>query len=162
MNGNILKNELEKNSTELVQLYNQRRVSVATHPGYASIILDQKMFDVPVVETPQIAVAKTNGHEDKEQINTNNVLYKKLEKEDVIKENKLVAVSKTNSLGIKIARRNDVLNIVKVKGQVSIKDIVLMLKDVSEKTIQRELFSLVSEGVLKKEGEKRWSVYKLV
>ena len=37
-----------------------------------------------------------------------------------------------------------------------------MLKDVSEKTVQRELFALVKEGVLKKEGEKRWSVYKLV
>jgi hypothetical protein len=37
-----------------------------------------------------------------------------------------------------------------------------MIKDCSEKTIQRELIVLVSEKVVKKEGERRWSVYSIV
>ena len=164
MNGNILINELQKVSNELQSLYNDRQILVATHPGYANIILTENMFDVPAQETPKIAVLD-NGHLNKGQEKSEPVFYKKAENiqleqflNKVPKEN----VAKTSGLGLKIARRNDVLNIVKVKGQVSVKDIIFMLKDVSEKTVQRELFALVKEGVLKKEGEKRWSVYKLV
>lgn len=157
MNGRILINELEKVYKELLGIYTDRRVSVATHPGYANIILKQDMFEIPVIEVPKIQVFD-KGQNNKGQEKPENVFYKKPESIELKKEN----ASKTGNLGLKIARRNDVLNIVKAKGQVSIKDIILMLKDVSEKTIQRELFSLVKEGVLKKEGEKRWSVYKLV
>jgi hypothetical protein len=156
MNGGIIVKELEKTSKELIQIYNDRRVSVTTHPGYANIILSEEMFQVSVPEI-QAPVRIDKGQDYNGQEKSNTVLYKKPETEIAKKEN----VSKSNTLGIKIARRNDVLNIVKVKGQVSVKDIVLMLKDISEKTVQRELFSLVKEGVLKKEGEKRWSVYKL-
>ena len=157
MNGSILLNELQKNSKELRNMYNDRRVSVTTHPGYSNIILNKEMFEVPYFETPKIEVSD-KGQNNKGHENTNTVLYKKPETIDIKKEN----TAKASGLGIKIARRNDVLNIVKVKGQVSVKDILLMMKDMSEKTVQRELFSLVKEGVLKKEGEKRWSVYKLV
>ena len=164
MNGNILINELEKVSKELQNLYNDRQVSVATHPGYANIILTENMFDVPFQNVPKIDV-RDNGHSNKGQEKTETVLYKKQENIQIdqpLNKVQKESAAKTSGLGLKIARRNDVLNIVKAKGQVSVKDIILMLKDVSEKTIQRELFALVKEGVLKKEGEKRWSVYKLV
>ena len=70
-------------------------------------------------------------------------------------------VAKKHDIGIKIARRNDVLNVIKSKGRASIKDVVSLLKDISEKTVQRELLALVKEGVLVKEGEKRWSTYRV-
>jgi len=56
-------------------------------------------------------------------------------------------------------RREDILNIIKQKGNVSVKDISNIIKDTSEKTIQRELVSMVDENVLLKEGERRWSRY---
>jgi hypothetical protein len=56
-------------------------------------------------------------------------------------------------------RRDSILAIIRRKGEVTIKDISLSMQEVSEKTIQRELLSLVDEGVLKKEGERRWSRY---
>ncbi|MFZ2949867.1 MAG: DeoR family transcriptional regulator, partial [Desulfuromonadaceae bacterium] len=59
-------------------------------------------------------------------------------------------------------RRDSILKILTKKGDVTIKDISQSISDVSEKTIQRELLSLVQSGVLKKEGEKRWSRYSLV
>jgi len=46
---------------------------------------------------------------------------------------------------------------------MSIKDIDLALQGLGEKcgekTLQRELVSMVGDGVLKKSGEKRWSRY---
>ena len=41
------------------------------------------------------------------------------------------------------------------------KDFSFFVKDCSEKTIQRQLLDLVKEGVLKKDGERRWSRYSL-
>ena len=58
-------------------------------------------------------------------------------------------------------RREKIINIVREKGQVSIKDITDNFKDISEKTIQRELIALVVSGVLLKKGEKRWSTYSI-
>jgi hypothetical protein len=58
-------------------------------------------------------------------------------------------------------RKEKILNIIKDKKQVMIKDIVTSITGCSEKTIQRELSALVAQGVLKKIGEKRWSRYEL-
>jgi len=43
--------------------------------------------------------------------------------------------------------------------KLTIKDFTKNIKDCSEKTIQRELLAMVAKGVLKKEGERRWSKY---
>ena len=58
-------------------------------------------------------------------------------------------------------RAKSILTIIKEQKSVTIKDISSIVKDVSEKTIQRELLNLVSLGTLKKEGERRWSRYSL-
>lgn len=59
----------------------------------------------------------------------------------------------------KDSRKDMILSIIKKKGDSSIKDIAQGIHGCSEKTIQRELIAMVSEGVLKKEGERRWSRY---
>jgi DNA-binding transcriptional ArsR family regulator len=58
-------------------------------------------------------------------------------------------------------RTGAVLSVIKDKGKVSIKDISTLIRGVSEKTIQRELSALVASGVVRKEGERRWSTYSL-
>jgi hypothetical protein len=58
-------------------------------------------------------------------------------------------------------RQQIILGIVKEIGESSIKDIADNIKDCSEKTIQRELNTLIYNGVLKKIGERRWSKYVL-
>ena len=42
-----------------------------------------------------------------------------------------------------------------------IKDLTPVIKGCSEKTIQRELATLVDKGIVNKEGERRWSVYSM-
>lgn len=69
--------------------------------------------------------------------------------------------NKDNEKIARDARRNNILKIIKDKKEVTIKDIVMSVSEYSEKTIQRELSALVSVGVLKKIGEKRWSKYSL-
>lgn len=59
-------------------------------------------------------------------------------------------------------RRDAILSILRARGTVSIKDISDSITDVSEKTIQRELMSLIEEGLIVREGERRWSKYSLI
>jgi len=61
----------------------------------------------------------------------------------------------------KSLRQMAVIDLLKNKGSVSVKDISEGVKDCSEKTIQRELISMAKTGVLKKIGERRWSKYSL-
>ncbi|MDE1925225.1 MAG: hypothetical protein KGH79_03525 [Patescibacteria group bacterium] len=52
-----------------------------------------------------------------------------------------------------------ILDLVRKNKSLSIKDISRVIKGCSEKTIQRELAALISQGLVRKEGERRWSVY---
>ena len=158
MNAKIIKNELEKVRTSFDSLYGGARTNITTHPGYANVVLSSDMFEVPTPaknflkksEEPSLVLYK--GQKD-----NRDVLYKTNNNNGIFS----TTVTKKLDLGIKIARRNDVLNVIKTNGTASIKDVKLVLKDINEKTIQRELLALVKEGVLKKEGEKRWSTYRI-
>ena len=86
----------------------------------------------------------------------------------------LKALSKVgDSFGtIKNKRREEIINIIKDKKSThgidgaTIKDIKNGAKGVlvscGEKTLQRELISMIKDNVLKKTGEKRWSSYSLM
>jgi DNA-binding transcriptional ArsR family regulator len=58
-------------------------------------------------------------------------------------------------------RRESILSVLRSKGPSYIKDISLVVREVSEKTIQRELSSLVSEGAVTRKGDRRWTTYEL-
>lgn len=58
-------------------------------------------------------------------------------------------------------RRTIILALIKQKPNLSVKDFVKSIPNVSEKTIQRELLAMVAEGLLIKRGERRWSTYSL-
>ncbi|MDD5050898.1 MAG: hypothetical protein PHV93_04170 [Candidatus Pacebacteria bacterium] len=47
------------------------------------------------------------------------------------------------------------------EGSLTIKDIGEVIKNCSEKTIQRQLIDMVKNGVLEKHGERRWSSYSI-
>jgi hypothetical protein len=61
-----------------------------------------------------------------------------------------------------VDRRERVLTVIRDKGEATIKDIVEVISDCSEKTIQRELINLIKDSLILREGERRWSKYKLV
>jgi hypothetical protein len=59
------------------------------------------------------------------------------------------------------ARREAILSIIGQKGRVSVRDLAEAIRGVSTKTIQRELNALIRDGLVLREGERRWSVYRL-
>ena len=56
-------------------------------------------------------------------------------------------------------RAERIQTVLEAKPQATIKDIAEVITDVSEKTIQRELNSLIEKGQVVREGERRWSKY---
>jgi len=56
-------------------------------------------------------------------------------------------------------RGERIKTVLEAKPQATIKDIAEVITDVSEKTIQRELNSLIEKGQVLREGERRWSKY---
>ena len=64
---------------------------------------------------------------------------------------------------LKKQRREEIIKIIKVKKEATITDIKLSatgsLVSCGEKTLQRELLSMIKDGILKKTGTKRWSKY---
>ena len=63
--------------------------------------------------------------------------------------------------GQKNSRKVSILEILKKQPNLTIKDIVKVIPGCSTKTIQRELSDLVRAGMVKKEGDRRWSRYSL-
>ncbi|MEN9614103.1 MAG: hypothetical protein RLZZ347_410 [Candidatus Parcubacteria bacterium] len=90
-------------------------------------------------------------------------------RQNIIKDTQGLKNSATSVVGagpvveIKNYRKEAIVKILKEKNSpLMIKDFSYVIKDCSEKTIQRELADLIDSGVLKKEGERRWSRYSLV
>jgi hypothetical protein len=79
---------------------------------------------------------------------------REVQKEKPLREFGAVAVKKNT-------RQSVIINLLKRKKEIMIKDVAPLIEGVSEKTIQRELLAMVDQGVIKKEGEKRWSRYSL-
>ena len=78
----------------------------------------------------------------------------KTEEKQPLKEFGAVSVKKNS-------RQSTIIAILKRKKEIMIKDVTPLVNGCSEKTIQRELSSMVQTGILKKMGEKRWSRYSL-
>ncbi len=58
-------------------------------------------------------------------------------------------------------RRERIKTILEAKGEATIKDISEIITDCSEKTIQRELNTMIDENLVKRQGERRWSKYSI-
>lgn len=58
-------------------------------------------------------------------------------------------------------RGERIKTVLEAKPEATIKDIAEVITDVSEKTIQRELGSLIEKGQVIRQGERRWSKYSI-
>ncbi len=185
MNSGILMRELTKLSSDLAMLRNQNNKSLFTVEGLRSLDVERADFlknftfnsqeilkDGPIESLEEdnilkIFLNKSNGqgHQSnpvrdfsKGQNNIKNIKDTNLES----KKDKLVGQSKKIDIAIKNERRNSILLALKNNSSVTVKDISLIVKNCSEKTLQRELTALVKDKILKKTGEKRWSRYSLI
>lgn len=151
MNFSILKTEF----MNLVHALSTLRKDVNERTQFT---LPKTFFDVPRGATSHIGqrppVVTQIGDTEYEHIHKGQQQY--------VKDNMSLNESRHTGIFKKTNRQSIIINLLKKKKDLTIKDIALVIRDCSEKTIQRELIALIEAGVLKKTGERRWSRYSLV
>jgi hypothetical protein len=73
----------------------------------------------------------------------------------------LSAERSQNDIALHHVRRQSIIKVIGQIKSASLTDIKNVIVDVGEKTLQRELMSLIAEGVVLKTGDKRWARYSL-
>lgn len=155
MNFSILKREY----IDLGTLIKTRREDIDSD----KVRLPKEFFDVPNLYETR-ALKKGNVKDIK---NTQKIYKTNKEKQSSIKDNSDFTIKQKSKVYPKTAdlrhnsRRNTILELLQNKSSVTVKDVTDTIHGCSSKTLQRELLSLVDEGLLKKEGERRWSTYSL-
>lgn len=84
----------------------------------------------------------------------NETINKAVEKIHPIKDNSEESPRKDS-------RKTAIIEVLKNRSNLTVKDVAQVVTGCSEKTIQRELIELVEKGVVVREGERRWSRYSL-
>ena len=143
MNYQILKRELEFYIDKKSELYNALQ---------NNFILEESDS---ILENEQM----------NEQVKKDNIKDKRKGQKSFTPSNRVKIVPSLNEsspvFAKKQSRKELIISVLQSKDQVTVKDISNITNDCSEKTIQRELISLVKTGVLKRNGERRWSTYSL-
>ncbi len=152
MNHQIITSEFKKLSDFLV-------TSSANYSS-AKIAFEPNLFDGNYNYAPDQLFQATSYAQNPNMIKNEMAV----ENTDVEKEKKSFSktVAPVKTVKDKNNRQDIILSMLKSGIKLTIKDFAKNIKDCSEKTIQRELLTLVSKGVLKREGKRRWSKYFLV
>ena len=145
MNNKILSNEIN-HILETIDSHKERGVQLSRE-FIEMMTLEEHKRQSPIYKGQESVL---NIKDKIEPVLNTLISPKKLDKgaKIVQKENKDIRLSK-------------ILALFKPGSEHMIKDITNHMKDVSEKTIQRELLLLIDQGKLKKIGKKRWSKYRL-
>lgn len=147
MNADFISREAH-NLLQEVALYEEPRVLLEDAPTLAE--LARESMQKPLLQTQRNAP-------EREQLRSTS---------EVPNKGQLVGDVKGHLSDIKdkpriSLRKEAILDTLRSKGSLSIRDIATTFRDVSEKTIQRELQNLISEGSVTKTGDRRWTVYSL-
>ena len=132
MNADVILRETHHLLQEVAS-YEEPRLSLPETPSVARIMRETLPEHSVATKHAQKGIKQNNGQDYKGHVTDNNVP--------------------------KDQRKEAILSVLRTKGPSYIKDISVVIRDVSEKTIQRELQSLVLQGIVEKKGEKRWTTY---
>ncbi len=158
MNYEIITSELQKFADFLV--------TSSSNYSSAKIAFEPNLFDKDYNYVPEQNFQARSDESNKDN-SSNQVNYKGQKDVKDNAQNSSVFDKKLPSKPVKGERiikdktnRQDII-ISMLKGglKLTVKDFAKNIKNCSEKTIQRELIDMVAKGVLKKEGERRWSKY---
>ncbi len=160
MNFDILAREFN-NLASTIEKDENKKASEET------VILSPNFFDAPVA--PQTIADASVGEARAKVSVSGDVLYKghapqaraAVAQPQSLPKDIVHAVRPARKVETKNERQDSIIKLLSHKSRLSVKDFTDTIRGVSEKTIQRELLAMVSSGVLKKEGERRWSTYSL-
>jgi hypothetical protein len=143
MNAEMIIDEIDA----LVIHTKDRAMESATRAGY---ILSKSFF-----ATESLSRTDDKGQEKSTAENSQNHSSDKIKQPMSFKDK-----AQSNAFP-KDSRKSSIIELLKKQPNQTIKDIVKDIPDCSTKTIQRELSDLVHSGIVKKEGDRRWSRYSL-
>ena len=146
MNHNILVREID----HVVALLRDRLVANAESAGY---VLSEAFFKTPELFSSGFRPGERTS-QSSSSVSSVRSQNKKTLSDGLSQGHEDGQIKKTE-------RQETIIGILKGQSNLTIKDFSKVIKDCSEKTIQRELLQLVDRGVVKKEGERRWSKYSL-
>jgi len=149
MNYSLLVDEIN----HVVALLRDRLAENAESAGY---VLSESFFRTPdLLSTTQRGEGKASSHSGPSYQGQEQSTQKSIDSRRNSDNGQAVQQVK------KSQRQELILSLLKGQSRLTIKDFSRSIRDCSEKTIQRELLDLVERGLVKKEGERRWSTYSL-
>jgi predicted transcriptional regulator len=149
MNHKILVSEIDG----ILQTLRRQLLANAESAGY---VLSEAFF-----KTPSLYSGEFKGVAVKDNVNTGMGVSGKSNNASNIDTKGHSGILTSKGQGNRTSRQELIINTLKGQNNLTIKDFTKVIKDCSEKTIQRELLDLVEKGLIKKEGERRWSRYSI-
>ena len=153
MNHKLLVHEIDN----IVGMLRDRLAESAENAGY---VLSEQFFRTPDMFTTGFRTgAEGRGAGFAGGSNRHDSRFMNPESRKAVKHE--ISDGHTSTQVKKSQRQESIINVLNGQSNLTIKDFSKVIKDCSEKTIQRELIELVDKGIVKKEGERRWSRYSL-
>ncbi|MEN9524526.1 MAG: hypothetical protein RL536_595 [Candidatus Parcubacteria bacterium] len=150
MNHSMLVSEIDN----VVRMLRDRLAENAENAGY---VLSENFFRTPDLFSSGFKSDTGSRHADATSIFKGQDYVFKMNN-----SNKTSSLQGHSNVQVKKSQRQEmIINVLKAQNNLTIKDFSKVIKDCSEKTIQRELIELLKIGIIKKEGERRWSRYSL-
>jgi len=149
MNHAILVKEID----QVLEMLRDRLAESAESAGY---ILSESFFKTPSLFSSGFNNDKNRASSYQDTLKGHSGITSQKTNVKVTRNNEY-----QNSTDKKTKRQEEIVTILKEQSNLSVKDFTRVIKDCSEKTIQRELLDLVEKGIVKKDGERRWSRYSL-
>lgn len=134
--------------------------------AYASRVLPEGYLEVFLheLDTVQRALKKYTDDTDRNPLSSDVEQSESPRERRVLTKPRQFDNAREEGRGEKVtirSRKDRIVDIIKDRGEAMIKDIAGMITDCSEKTIQRELITLIKDGIIVRDGERRWSKYRL-
>jgi hypothetical protein len=157
MNADIILGELGKTREVLVDLVQTLKKTEQ------SFVLSQYAVNQPVIQSEILedVTFESKLREYNSKRHQNDIKTTLIAQNDILNDTDKNKTTSVNDIP-RFGRQKDILNIIKSGHMVTLAIIRTKVPDVSEKTLQRELATLIEMGLIRKEGNKRWTTYRSV
>ena len=160
MNADIITGELQKIRQILIDLI------MVIKKTEQSFILSQYAVNHPVIQTEIMddtlfETVLRDYQSKRHQQNIKTTLIQQSEQNDIQNDIETIKATSVNDI-VRVGRQKDILNLIKSGKDTTLALLRLKIPEVSEKTLQRELATLIEMGLIRKEGNKRWTTYRAV
>lgn len=144
-----------KTILEIISLFSVGEAAQIFAPKNATLLVREYQFLLASICEPE---EQKEVSFDLSDIEVSNEIEEEKPSSNILKSPEKAAESTQKTLS---DRKGQIIAVLKDKGKVGIKDISNVIRDCSPKTIQRELQTMIDQGIVIKEGERRWSTYSL-